>query len=269
MFIELSIKALLDIDVGIRKKPVETGLYYLNSRYYDPEVSRFISTDSIEYINPDILNGLNLYAYCNNNPVMNVDPFGNFFISLIVGLAIGALFGAITSGISSAAKGNTGLALVGDIFGGALIGGALGLASTFGGLVGAGVIGIKGALIGLGLTTLFSFAAGTTSNIVHSLSRDEKIDWKGALIDGGITAAQSIISFGLGAALSYSGAWNSLTKTKFSNSFKLFRSSGQGFLKSAFNGTLLHLEQNATQMLTRTLVKTIFTWPWTFLRNNI
>lgn len=41
----------------------ETKLYYLKTRYYDPETGRFISQDYIEYIAPDIINGLNLYAY--------------------------------------------------------------------------------------------------------------------------------------------------------------------------------------------------------------
>ena len=43
----------------------ETGLYYLKSRYYDPQTGRFINMDSVEYADPSILNGLNLYAYCN------------------------------------------------------------------------------------------------------------------------------------------------------------------------------------------------------------
>lgn len=54
----------------------ETGLYYLQSRYYDPELGRFISQDSIEYADPQSINGLNLYAYCGNNPVMGYDPSG-------------------------------------------------------------------------------------------------------------------------------------------------------------------------------------------------
>ena len=54
----------------------ETGLYYLKSRYYDPETGRFISLDDISFADPDTINGLNLYAYCCNNPVMHIDPNG-------------------------------------------------------------------------------------------------------------------------------------------------------------------------------------------------
>ena len=67
----------------------ESGFYYLNSRYYDPQVKRFISADDISYLgaNGD-LNSFNLYAYCSNNPVMCVDPTGHvlgFVGSVIVG----------------------------------------------------------------------------------------------------------------------------------------------------------------------------------------
>ncbi|MDE6442403.1 MAG: hypothetical protein K2L12_06615 [Clostridia bacterium] len=54
----------------------ETKLYYLKSRYYDPETGRFLNMDSIDYADPETINGLNLFAYCNNNPVMNVDTTG-------------------------------------------------------------------------------------------------------------------------------------------------------------------------------------------------
>ncbi|MDL2292912.1 hypothetical protein LJC17_04940 [Acholeplasma sp. OttesenSCG-928-E16] len=55
----------------------ETGLYYLNSRFYDPEVGRFISIDDISYLDPSSIGGLNLYAYCLNNPVMYTDSTGH------------------------------------------------------------------------------------------------------------------------------------------------------------------------------------------------
>ena len=54
----------------------ETGWYYLNARYYDPKVGRFLSPDTILGANGG-LQGYNLFAYCNNNPVMFVDPSGN------------------------------------------------------------------------------------------------------------------------------------------------------------------------------------------------
>ncbi len=56
----------------------ETGLYFLKTRYYDPEVGRFITIDDLSYIDPETINGLNLYAYCTNNPVMNIDPNGTW-----------------------------------------------------------------------------------------------------------------------------------------------------------------------------------------------
>ena len=55
----------------------ETSLYYLKTRYYDPEIGRFMTIDDISYLDPDTINGLNLYAYCGNNPVMRVDENGN------------------------------------------------------------------------------------------------------------------------------------------------------------------------------------------------
>ena len=54
----------------------ETGLYYLQSRYYDPQVGRFINADSINYIDAKNFSGLNLYAYCYNNPIMFYDNTG-------------------------------------------------------------------------------------------------------------------------------------------------------------------------------------------------
>ena len=66
----------------------ETQLFYCNSRYYSPELCRFISLDSVNYLDPTSINGLNLYAYCNNDPVNNVDPTGHSVIAAIIGLLI-------------------------------------------------------------------------------------------------------------------------------------------------------------------------------------
>ena len=53
----------------------ETDLYYLNSRYYDAEVGRFINADGIVGANGG-LQGYNMFSYCNNSPVMFYDPSG-------------------------------------------------------------------------------------------------------------------------------------------------------------------------------------------------
>lgn len=51
-------------------KPLDSkGLYYFNARYYNPTIGRFISADPARQ-------GLNWYVYCNNNPLMYVDPDG-------------------------------------------------------------------------------------------------------------------------------------------------------------------------------------------------
>ena len=55
----------------------ESGFYFLQTRYYDPYTGRFLSMDDVEYIDPETIGGVNLYAYCNNNPVMGVDPNGH------------------------------------------------------------------------------------------------------------------------------------------------------------------------------------------------
>ena len=64
----------------------ETNLYYLNSRYYDPEICRFVNADSLNYLNPNAINGLNLYNYCGNNPIYFVDYSGKFEIANIVNI---------------------------------------------------------------------------------------------------------------------------------------------------------------------------------------
>ena len=54
----------------------ETGYYYLQSRYYDPELGRFISADDFAYVDTLSHSNLNAYAYCNNCPINNSDHSG-------------------------------------------------------------------------------------------------------------------------------------------------------------------------------------------------
>ena len=57
---------------------IETGFYYLQTRYYDPETGRFINADGLLSTGQGIL-GYNMFAYCMNNPVNGIDPCGSCF----------------------------------------------------------------------------------------------------------------------------------------------------------------------------------------------
>ena len=83
-----------------------TGLYFYGARYYDPEIGRFISADTIvqEPFNPQTLNR---YSYCGNNPINYVDPDGHWFwavIAIIAKIAAAvSITTAVAGGISYAA----------------------------------------------------------------------------------------------------------------------------------------------------------------------
>ena len=66
------------IPPGYITESSETGYYHLKSRYYSPEVGRWISpepnVDYGEFDEGSEILGYNVYAYCFNNPVNNFDP---------------------------------------------------------------------------------------------------------------------------------------------------------------------------------------------------
>ena len=77
----------------------ETQLYYLQSRYYNPAWGRFLNADGLISTGQGLL-GYNMYAYCNNNPVMYVDPDGDFPWLILIAAAV--LIGSLTlTGCSS------------------------------------------------------------------------------------------------------------------------------------------------------------------------
>ena len=78
----------------------ETGWYYLQSRYYDPSVGRFISADVLLSTGQGVI-GHNSYAYCGNNPIIRVDPSGYFWLTaLLVTTAVALLSTAALTGCS-------------------------------------------------------------------------------------------------------------------------------------------------------------------------
>lgn len=83
-------------------------MYYLKSRYYDPEICRWINADDASNLgaNSDFAS-LNLFAYCGNNPVSRKDESGELWEII----AIGAVVGAVIGGVSAGMKGGN----IGDI----------------------------------------------------------------------------------------------------------------------------------------------------------
>ena len=74
----------------------ETGYYYLQSRYYNPEFCRFINADepAMLALSAGNVRGANLFAYCHNDPVNFVDPTGHIAAN-IVGAVIGGILGVV------------------------------------------------------------------------------------------------------------------------------------------------------------------------------
>ena len=121
----------------------ETGFYYLQSRYYDPAVGRFINADDVAYLGADkSMPSYNLFAYCHNNPVVGVDPTGYFLIStaVLIGVAVGGVIGGSLGGVFAyniaKSKGAKGWKLAGKtalgVVGGGVAGAALGAAAGYG-----------------------------------------------------------------------------------------------------------------------------------------
>ena len=143
----------------------ETGFYYLQSRYYDPEICRFISADNLELI--PTLSGtagqLNLYAYCNNNPVMYSDESGEGLFTIIAILVAFTIAGGVAGGVISYNNGGRGWDVVKNVVLGASIGLAIGGAIVTLGGVGAGALHALniGAGTFLGVAAKQAFAIGT------------------------------------------------------------------------------------------------------------
>ena len=148
-----------------------TNLYYLNARYYSPELKRFISPDDTAYLDPETPNGLNLYVYCNNDPVNYCDPSGNapkWWQSILIGagvIAAAALIAAAlvyTGGGAAAFLAATGKAALGGLKIAALTGATAGV-------VRAGKTAIQGGDIDdVGKSLVLGFSDGFLAGSVYA-----------------------------------------------------------------------------------------------------
>ena len=191
----------------------ETGLYYLHSRYYDPVIGRFINIDDISYLDPETINGLNLYAYCGNNPVMYFDNFGNSPGSIwktLLGVFVGVGLAVVTIAAVVASGGT----LLAPVLIGVGIGAGLNLAGQgianlksgngfFENINWGNVVlgGLSGAAFATGIGGLWGVVAiGATSNA--GMSALEGKDWINigfSAIIGGIAAS---VGYGAGKLVS-------------------------------------------------------------------
>ena len=159
----------------------ETGLYYLKTRYYDPEVGRFISQDDVSYLDPEHINGLNLYAYCGNNPVMNVDPSGHKWWHWLIGIAIVAattLAMVATAGLAAA-----------------VLGVSAGVAASM--CVGAGIATATAGIVNL----VTQASMGIEEFDLGSLMFDMVVSGTVGMISGGISGALGGFSAGATAGV--------------------------------------------------------------------
>ena len=78
----------------------ETGFYYLQSRYYDPTVGRFLNADDVLFLGAAGAKLFwNLFTYCENEPNNNIDPYGSMTASIaadyLIPMAIFTMFMAV------------------------------------------------------------------------------------------------------------------------------------------------------------------------------
>lgn len=167
----------------------ETGFYYLQTRYYDPTICRFINADNYELVAElsQTVGQLNLYAYANNNPIMYTDETGEGILATIL---FGALLGATISG---------GFAIAKEVIAkGWSIENwdwkQIGLSALGGGVAGAiSAIPLGGWIGALGFGGLGSVAGGYITGSVNSLET--------AILAFGIGAIANLTGYGVSNAI--------------------------------------------------------------------
>ncbi len=143
----------------------ETGFYYLQSRYYDAEVRRFISADVIDVVKatPMALTDKNLYAYCDNNPIVRADQGGEFWHILV-----GAVVGVATQYVAD---------VVTNLRGGKSFTEALKPSSTWADYGAAAVSGgLAASGVGLGTSVAANAAIGGATYVINCDIKNEEVN---------------------------------------------------------------------------------------------
>lgn len=106
----------------------ETRLYYLQSRYYDFANCRFINADTFATTDANGFLSANMFAYCENNPIMRVDPDGSSPLSLVINTLVGAGVSVASAAINANIAGSP--ISTGDLLKAAAVGAASGFFSS-------------------------------------------------------------------------------------------------------------------------------------------
>ena len=188
----------------------ESELYYLNSRYYNPYLCRFISPDGYVSTGQGIL-GNNMYAYCNNNPVMYIDPTGEAAVSsmaimLLGGTVVGMLLGGGIDFVMQLIKNGQNISEldIGSIMNSTLVGGALGFSGAMGvgylGPVIAGVAtyGASTVMTAFCISVGVSAIAGGGGYIIQEIKNGNDINVGNVIGHAGSVALESAWNFGVG-----------------------------------------------------------------------
>lgn len=135
---------------------VSTGLYFYSARYYDPEIGRFVSPDTIVQspFNPQTLNR---YSYCNNNPINYIDPSGHSWFSKFFGKIFGVIAGVVGTIVTGNAMVGFQLYSMFDSLGTAVNTG------NWGGFAGGLAGGILGGIAGVSWATSIAKSLGEAS----------------------------------------------------------------------------------------------------------
>ena len=170
----------------------ETAFYYLQSRYYNPEIGRFINADGLLGQVGNIQTH-NMYAYCANNPVMYVDISGEFPILLfLASLVIGGVIGGVSSIMGRESDETILGAFVGGFVNGLVVTGAV----TFG-------IAL-GGVPGLALSAFIGAAGGAGGSVLTDIISNKDINKKGMWLSAGYSA---VISLSLAGGLMQAGLY--------------------------------------------------------------
>lgn len=157
----------------------ETRLYYLQSRYYDFANCRFINADTFATTDANGFLSANMFAYCENNPIMRLDPDGSSPLSLVINTLVGAGVAAASAAINANIAGSP--ISTGDLIKAAAVGAVSGFLSSvspvqdmtaaFGATVSA-VVTFAGAMnsgSSIGEAALSSVVAATSTYVSSKL----------------------------------------------------------------------------------------------------